>query len=136
MKIKSLFSAVAITTAVALSLTAFADGNDGHHHGHSDHMKQDGHMMDQKDMPHHGENMDSHMREVMGHGRINKVMAGHGMVNIKHEPMPEMNWPQMSMNFKTQKQVDLSSLKPGQQIDFKLLVDKDNNYVIKEITVK
>jgi len=134
MKIKSIVSIAVISSSMGLALPALADGNNGHHHGHSD--QSNGHMMDQKDMGHHGGNMDTHMREVMGHGRVNKVMAGHGMVNIKHEPMPEMNWPQMSMNFKTQKQVDLSSLKPGQQVDFKLLVDEDNNYVIKEITVK
>lgn len=136
MKIKSIISIAVIAASMGLVLPALADGNDGHHHGHSDHMKSNGHMMDQKDMGHRGGNMDARMREVMGHGRVNKIMAGHGMVNIKHEPMPEMNWPQMSMNFKTQKQVDLSSLKPGQQVDFKLLVDEDNNYVIKEITVK
>ena len=136
MKIKSIVSIAVISTSMGLALPALAGGSDNHHHSHSDHMKSNGHMMGQKDMEHHGGNMDAHMREVMGHGRVNKVMAGHGMVNIKHEPMPEMNWPQMSMNFKTQKQVDLSSLKPGQQVDFKLLVDEDNNYVIKEITVK
>ena len=136
MKIKSIISVAVISVSLGSALPVLADGNDGHHHSHPDHMNNDAHMMDQKDMGHHGSSMDSHMREVMGQGRVNKVMAEYGMLNIKHEPMPEMNWPQMSMNFKTQKQVDLSNLKPGQQVEFKLLVDDDNNYVIKEIVVK
>lgn len=136
MKIKSIMSVAVISTSFGLASPVLAGGNDGHHHGHADQMSGDGHMMNQNGMGQYGENMDSHMREVMGHGRVNKVMAEHGMLNIKHEPMPEMNWPQMSMNFRTQKQVDLSKLKPGQQVDFKLLVDDDNNYVIKEIIVK
>ena len=136
MKIKSIISVAVISVSLGSALPVLADGNDGHHHGHSDHMNNDGHMMDQEGMGHHGGSMDSHMREVMEQGRVNKVMAEYGMLNIKHEPMPEMNWPQMSMNFKTQKQVDLSKLKPGQQVDFKLLVDDENNYVIKEIVVK
>lgn len=136
MKIKSVISFALISTGLVMTMPALADGNDGHHHGHTDHMKSGGHMMDQGNMGHHGNNIEGHMREVMGYGRVNKIMAGHRMVNIKHEPMPEMNWPQMSMNFRTQDQVDLNSLKPGQQVKFKLLVDEENNYVIKEIIVK
>lgn len=150
MKIKKVGTALFITTGLIFSGLAVADdrGSDGHHdhsqHGHGSaqqgqnhgHMKNGEHMMDEKDMGHHAGEMGAHMREVMGQGRVNKVMAKHGMVNIKHEPMPDMNWPQMSMNFKTEKSVNLEDLKPGQEVDFTLLVDDDNNYVIKEITVK
>lgn len=134
MKIKSIISVVAIATSMGLTLPALADGKNSHQHGHSD--QSSGHMMDKKNMGDRDGNMDAHMREIMGHGRVNKVMAAQGMINIKHEAMPEINWPPMSMNFKAQEQVDLSSIKPGQQVDFKLLVDEDNNYFIKEITVK
>lgn len=146
MKIKKVGTALFITGGLMFSVVSPADDH-GHHdhsqhdhsqHGHqnAEHMEKGEHMMDQKDMGHHAGEMGAHMREVMGEGRINKVMAKHGMVNIKHEPMPEMNWPQMSMNFKTEKSVNLEDLKPGQEVDFTLLVDDDNNYVIKQITVK
>ena len=129
MNIKSTLSIAVVSVSVAMALPTFAAGNNGHHHDHSEHAQDEKRMMDHK-------KMDSNMREVVGNGRVNKVMAKHGMVNIKHEPMPEMGWPQMSMNFKTQDQVDLSNLKPGQQVDFTLIVDDENNYVIKNITVK
>lgn len=131
MKIKSVISIAALTTGIAFTMPTFADGQ-GHQHGHSD----ANHMMDSKGMGDHMNEMNEHHRIVMGQGRINKIMADRHMLNIKHEPMPEMNWPQMSMNFKTQKQVDLSSLKPGQEVEFKLVVDDNNNYLIKDIKVK
>jgi Cu/Ag efflux protein CusF len=122
---------------MSLALPAFADGN-AHGHGHGEgegegegigkgHMKSGG-------MQAGG--MGGDMREVMAEGRLNKIMADKHMVNIKHGPIPEMNWPKMNMNFKTSEQVDLKALKPGQKVEFKLLVDGDNNYVIKEIMVK
>lgn len=105
--------------------------------GHSGEHKHDkSHKMKHKNKAHHVGDMGANTREVMGQGRINKVMAERGMVNIKHQPMPEMNWPKMSMNFKAQEQIDLSNLKPGQEVDFTLLVDDDNNYVIKGILIK
>ena len=76
-----------------------------------------------------------HMREVMAQGQINKVMAKHRRLNIDHAPIPEMKWPRMHMNFNVKEGLDLSDLKPGQKINFKLLVDGDNNYVIEEIEV-
>lgn len=83
----------------------------------------------------HGEGM-TNMREVMGTGRLNKIMADRGMVNINHEPMPDMNWPKMRMNFQVQDGVDLSKLKLGDEVEFTLMVDDDNNYVIKNIKTK
>ncbi|CAN0595801.1 unnamed protein product [Ectocarpus sp. 12 AP-2014] len=126
MKIKAFGSVFVVVATMAIGFSANA-GN--HAHGHSD----KGHMMDQKNMGDHAGHMEAEMREVMAQGRVNKVMAGHGMVNINHEPIPEMSWPKMNMNFKTQPQVSLDSLEPGQQVEFKLLIDGDNNYVIKEI---
>lgn len=137
---KQIYSLGAFLFAIAIgSAPVYADDhghhsgahNEGHHHqGHA----SGEHMMNADEM--HDGAMTSHMREVMGSGRINKIMADRHMVNIKHEPMPEMNWPKMSMNFNTKKTVDLGALRPGQEVEFKLLVDDDNNYVIKEITVK
>lgn len=83
----------------------------------------------------HGEHM-KNMREVMGKGRLNKIMAERGMVNINHEPMPEMNWPKMRMNFQVQEGLDLSELNLGDEVEFTLMVDDDNNYIIKDINAK
>jgi len=119
------------TTAATLLLSAMlsptvALGDSGH--GHSN-MSEQGQMMNQKDMG-------QHMKEVMGTGRINKVMKDKHMVNIVHEPIAELEWPKMRMNFKVSDQVKLDELKPGQEVEFKLQVNKDNSYLIKSIETK
>lgn len=74
-------------------------------------------------------------REVQGSGQINTVKAEHQMINITHEPIAEMNWPKMRMNFRTSDAVDLANLKPGQKIDFIMQVDQENNYQITDINI-
>ena len=74
-------------------------------------------------------------REVQGSGQINKIKAEHQMVNITHEPIVEMNWPKMRMNFRTSDDVDLANLKPGQKVDFIMQVDQENNYQITDIKI-
>lgn len=134
--LKHAISTLAVS-AMLLPALALADSN----HGHSDmkaqgHMKDKGHMMNQDHMKSQDHMKNQGMREVMGTGRINKVMADKGMVNIVHEPIEELQWPKMRMNFKTTKGVNLNDLKPGQEVTFKMNVKKDNSYVIKQIDVK
>jgi len=124
--------------AILLPAIALADSDQGHNDSHmGNHMSEQGHMMSEQGQMMSGQQgMDQHMREVMGTGRINKVMADRHMVNIVHEPIAELEWPKMRMNFKTTEDVNLSDLKPGQEVTFKLQVKKDNSYVIKQIDVK
>ncbi|WP_250657145.1 copper-binding protein [Alkalimarinus coralli] len=118
--------ATLIFSAMLLPAAGWADANRGHN---KNHMNEKGQMMNQAEMG-------QHMREVMGTGRINKVMADRKMVNIVHEPIAELDWPKMRMNFRTAQEVNLGELKPGQEVTFKLQVNKDNSYVIKQIDVK
>ena len=74
-------------------------------------------------------------REVQGSGQINTIKAEHKMINITHEPIAEMSWPKMRMNFQTSDAVDLANLKPGQKIDFIMQVDQENNYQITDIKI-
>ena len=98
--------------------------------GHGDDKNSSGHMNGQEQMK------EQHARMVTGMGRINKVMSDRHMVNIVHEPIAELEWPKMRMNFKVSDQVKLDELKPGQEVEFKLQVNKDNSYMIKSIDVK
>jgi len=117
-EIKSKFAALAIVAGAL-----FAPGIASAGEEHADH-KDGGHMMDKQQMT-----------EAMGTGRINKVMAKHNMVNISHEAIKALNWPKMKMNFTTSDKVKLDKLEPGQLVNFKLQVDKDNNYLVTEINV-
>ena len=121
------------------SAPVLADGTEGHmmdgeHMNGQGHMQNEEHMMDEDD-PMMDESNHQAMRTVMGIGQINKIKMKQHMVNITHEPIMELNWPQMRMNFQTSETVDLSSLKPGQKVKFSLEVDEDNNYLIKDISV-
>ncbi|KZZ54752.1 hypothetical protein A3758_00420 [Oleiphilus sp. HI0118] len=120
-------SGVFATLLVIVSANAVATDHGMHHEG----MQNEGMHGEGK----HGERM-SNMREVMGMGRLNKIMAERGMVNINHEPMPEMNWPKMRMNFQVQEGIDLSELNLGDEVEFTLMVDDNNNYIIKDIKTK
>lgn len=115
-----------ITLATAFMVPVFAD--EGHRHD-SGTLESGGHMMDSSEMS-------EHMKTVMGVGRINKVMGDKHMMNISHEPIAELNWPKMRMNFKVDPAVDLSQMKPGQEVTFTLEVDQASNYLIKKIDVK
>ncbi|UZE94524.1 copper-binding protein [Alkalimarinus alittae] len=123
---KSKLAAAAIIAGVFFAPGLVSAGA-GHGHeggGHMESSKQGEHM-----------NKEQKMTHVMGNGRINKVMAKGHMVNISHEPISELNWPKMRMNFKTSDKVNLGELKPGQKVQFKLQVDQDNNYLINEIHI-
>ncbi len=121
---KSKWAAAAIIASVffAPGLVTAGAGHEGG--GHMESSQQGKHMTKDQKMTH-----------VMGTGRINKIMAKGNMVNISHEPISELNWPKMRMNFQTSDKVNLEQLKPGQEVQFKLQVDKDNNYLINEIHV-
>jgi Cu/Ag efflux protein CusF len=139
---KKTVSAVFATLLVIVSASAVASDHGMHHEGmqnegmHGEGMHGEGmHGEGKHGEGKHGERM-SNMREVMGIGRLNKIMAERGMVNINHEPMPEMDWPKMRMNFQVQEGIDLSELNLGDEVEFTLLVDGDNNYVISNIKTK
>jgi len=72
--------------------------------------------------------------EASGVGVIEKIDAAGGKITITHEPMPELGWPKMTMDLPVTRRVDLSTLKPGQKIGFKLKQGMDKHYRIIAVT--
>ena len=72
---------------------------------------------------------------VWGKGVVNSVMAGHRMVNISHEPMKELDWPSMTMDFTVADGVDFQALQAGQTLHFELTKNADNSYMISAIHI-
>ena len=70
--------------------------------------------------------------EIMAMGTVKKVMADQHRLNITHEPIKQLGWPSMTMDFTVKDDVDLSALKAGERIHFSLEKDGDN-YVITAI---
>ncbi len=66
-------------------------------------------------------------------GEITDLMADHGMLTINHQPVPEWNWPGMTMNFNAAQGVDLSALQKGQAIEFEMQKTDDSQYQIVAI---
>ena len=72
---------------------------------------------------------------VWGKGVVNSVMADHRMVNISHEPMDELDWPSMTMDFAVADSVDFKALQAGQALHFELTKKADNSYLISAIHI-
>lgn len=88
-----------------------------------------------KEMDHStmGHSMESHAGKAMGVGVIHRVSKLNRMVNLTHEPIPSLNWPEMTMDLPVAKSVDLGSLKAGDKVKFNLELRDDKKYVITDI---
>ncbi len=69
----------------------------------------------------------------MGVGVIHSVSKLNRMVNLTHEPIPELNWPEMTMDLAVAKDVDLNSVKTGEKVKFHLALGDDNVFRITSI---
>ena len=57
-------------------------------------------------------------RNAQGVGVVTEIDAKEGMVTVKHEPIPALGWPSMTMPFKVTPPSLLQGLKVGQKIAF------------------
>ncbi len=69
-------------------------------------------------------------KKIEGKGVIREIMASEGRVKISHEPIPELNWPDMTMFFQLLPAVKLDNFKPEDKVEFELQ-QADDGYVIK-----
>lgn len=72
--------------------------------------------------------------EASGVGIVNSVDADKGMINLTHEPMPDLGWPTMTMDLPVTKQVELGGIKAGDKVDFTLKLGRDKQYRVIELT--
>lgn len=72
---------------------------------------------------------------VFGVGVINAVMIDENRINVTHEPMPDIGWPTMTMDFEVTNKVDLSKLAEGQKIHFGIVLNEKNIYVVDVLHV-
>jgi len=72
--------------------------------------------------------------EAEAKGKINSIDAEGGNVNVTHDPVPALGWPSMTMDLPVTRRVDLSSVKPGVPVTFKLKKGRDNQFRIIDIT--
>ncbi len=82
---------------------------------------------------HSGHAMGDTAAEVKAIAIIHQVDADKGMVNVTHDPVPELKWPQMTMDLPVTKRVDLSKVKAGDKVTITLKQGVDKQYRVMEI---
>ncbi len=70
---------------------------------------------------------------IAGKGTIKALNVSQSSLTLQHEPIPVLNWPEMTMDFSVEKEIDLKKFKINDYIKFTLKKDKDNKYIITGI---
>ena len=78
-------------------------------------------------MAHAGQN-DAH-----GTGTVNSVDPAQHKINLSHQPIPEIGWPAMTMEFPVAASIDLKAIKPGTRVNFTIEKGQGGMYEIKAI---
>jgi Cu(I)/Ag(I) efflux system membrane fusion protein len=73
-----------------------------------------------------------------GTGKVRAVDAPSGYLELDHDPIPSMQWPQMIMAFQAENKAELQKLKEGDRVQFEVLPkpDKDGNWILRKIEAK
>src|SRR5215469_12341523 len=79
-------------------------------------------------MAHAGHN-DAH-----GTGTVNSVDPAQHKVSLSHNPIPEIGWPAMTMEFPVAPSIDLTAIKPGTRVNFTIEQQPGGMYEIRAIT--
>ena len=107
-----------LTAAAMLMVGAqsiWADMDHDHHHG-DDHEHAD----------------EPHLETAEGVGELIEIHAEDKILTMHHEPMDELNWPAMTMDFQLKSLDQVEGLEPGDEVRF-VMQHGDGNYTILEL---
>lgn len=65
-------------------------------------------------------------------GEVKRVKPDSGKITIKHDPIPNLDMPGMTMVFRTEEGTDISQYKKGDKVSF-TVVEKDGKMLIVTI---
>jgi len=68
-------------------------------------------------------------KQIIGTGVLREIRTSENKVNIQHDPIPVLGWPDMTMDFKIKPEVELKGLESGDAVEFEL-EEGDDGYVI------
>ena len=73
-----------------------------------------------------------------GTGTVRGVDAASGYVELDHDPIASLQWPQMIMGFYAENKAELKALKEGDRVQFDVLPkpNKDGDWILKHIEAK
>lgn len=72
-------------------------------------------------------------KATMGKGIVHSVDLENRKINISHEPIPALKWPEMTMDIDVAEGVDLTALAPDQMIHFHIALGEDKTYRITKV---
>ena len=72
-------------------------------------------------------------KKIMGTGILKELMPMQNKINMAHDPIPDLDWPDMVMDFDLKENLSLKGLNKGDKVEFEL-EKGDNGYVVKSIT--
>ena len=100
----------------SMSMTSAEEDHSGHDHG----------AQSENDTP-------SANKKALGKGVIHSVDKANRKVNITHEAILDIGWPEMTMDLDVTENVDLEFLSSNQEIQFYMELGKDKIYRITKI---
>ncbi len=74
--------------------------------------------------------------EAVAVGVVNSIDEKEGKINVTHEPVPELGWPQMTMDLPVTRRVDLSTVKTGTPVNITLKQGRDKQFRVMAIEPK
>ncbi|MCG8381779.1 MAG: efflux RND transporter periplasmic adaptor subunit [Gammaproteobacteria bacterium] len=72
---------------------------------------------------------------VWAAARVIEVMTDSAMVKLDHDPIPEWEWPQMTMMFSVADEVDIDALAAGQSLRVEINKASDRDFRITQIHI-
>lgn len=72
-------------------------------------------------------------KKIIGTGVLKELMPMKNKINMAHDPIPALDWPDMVMDFDVKGDVSLKGLNKDDKVEFEL-EKGDNGYMIKSIT--
>ncbi len=78
------------------------------------------------------ESMKDMDKKITGTGVVKKLMPADKKINVAHDPIKSLGWPDMQMDFSVADGVSLDNLKPEDKIEFTLIEGSDG-YVVNSI---
>lgn len=66
----------------------------------------------------------------MGKGVLHEIDVENRIVNLTHQPIPEINWMGMTMDLPVTKRVDLSEFKANDKVNFTVKKGRDKQFRI------
>lgn len=70
--------------------------------------------------------------EAKASGTVIAINSSDRKITLDHGPIPEIKWPAMKMEFAVAPNVDLSTVKQGEKVDF-ALSGSGSNYTVQSI---